>query len=151
MIVLLTILCALAVIVAIIASREDFLFTGLCSCIGAVVIGIADVICILIMVDYMFDGITAKSKISMYQEENIKIETQIGDFVRDYMEYESGTYKEFKNESSVTLVNLYPELKSDELVQNQMNIYLSNNDKIKELKEKELDAKIGRWLLYFGN
>lgn len=151
MIVLLTILCALAVIVAIIACNEDWYFTSLWSCCGAVLIGIVDVICIIIMTCYMFDGITSKSKISMYQEENTKIETQIGDLVKNYMDYESDTYKEFKNESSITLVNLYPELKSDELVQKQMNIYLSNNDKIKELKEKEIDTKIGKWLLYFGN
>lgn len=151
MIVLLTILCALAVVVAIIAYNEEWIFTGLWSCCGAVLIGIADVICIIIMTCYMFDGITSKSKILMYQEENTKIETQIGDLIKDYMNYESDTYKEFKNESSITLVNLYPELKSDELVQKQMNIYLSNNDKIKELKEKEIDTKIGKWLLYFGN
>lgn len=151
MIVLLTILCALAVIVAFIAYQNDWFGTGLWSCTGAVLIGIADVICIVMMASYMFDGITAKNKISMYQEENTKIETQIGDLVKNYMDYESDTYKEFKNESSITLVNLYPELKSDELVQKQMNVYLSNNDKIKELKEKEIDTKIGKWLLYFGN
>lgn len=151
MIVLLTILCALAVIVAFIAFQNDWFDTGFWSGIGAVLIGIADVICIIMMVSYMFDGITAQNKISMYQEENTKIETQIGDLVKNYMDYESDTYKEFKNESSITLVNLYPELKSDELVQKQMNIYLSNNDKIKELKEKEIDTKIGKWLLYFGN
>lgn len=119
--------------------------------IGAVSIGILDVIVIMCASNYMVNGIIANDKIKMYTEENTKIETQIGDLVKNYMEFESDTYKEFKNESSITLINMYPELKSDELVQKQINIYLENNNKIKELKEQNIDYKIGKWLFYFGS
>lgn len=37
-------------------------------------------------------------------------------------------------ESSITLVQLYPVLKLNELVSKQMNIYVKNNNKIKKLK-----------------
>lgn len=151
MIILLTVLCILAVIVANISYYNDYDGISFISLLGAIAIGIIDVGCILAMFTFMINGITASDKIKMYQAENKQIENQIGELVKGYMDYESETYKSFKNENSVTMINLYPELKSNELVQKQMNIYLTNNAKIKELKEIEIDTKIGKWLLYFGN
>lgn len=151
MIILLTVLCILAVIVANISYYNDHYAITFISLTGAVLIGIVEIITICSIILIMVNGITASEKIKMYQTENNKIENQIGELVKGYMDYESETYKNFKNESSITMVNLYPDLKSNELVQKQMNIYLTNNDKIKELNEKEIDTKIGKWLLYFGN
>jgi len=151
MIIVLTVLCILAVIVANISYYNDHEVINFISLLGAVLIGIVDFVCILVMAGFMINGITASDKIKMYQAENKQIENQIGELVKGYMDYESETYKSFKNENSVTMINLYPELKSNELVQKQMNIYLTNNAKIKELKEIEIDTKIGKWLLYFGN
>ena len=150
MIIVLTVLCMLAVIDAKISSENDHCVIGYISLLGAVLIGIVDFICILVVAGFMINGITASDKIKMYQAENKQIENQIGELVKGYMDYESETYKSFKNENSVTMINLYPELKSNELVQKQMNVYLTNNAKIKELKEIEIDTKIGKWLLYFG-
>ncbi len=151
MVILLTILCILAIVCAIICTCNDYDLSIIISVVGAILIGILDIIIIISASGYMIDGVVANSKIEMYEKENTKIETQIGDLVKKYMEFESDTYKEFKNESSITLVNMYPELKSDELVQKQINIYLENNNKIKELKEQNIDFKIGKWLFYFGN
>lgn len=89
-------------------------------------------------------------KITMYQEENKQIESQIDTLVKQYMEYEGNTLKEFVTNSSITLVTLYPNLKSDELVKNQINTYTANNNKIKELKESKLNYKLAKWWLYFG-
>ena len=89
-------------------------------------------------------------KIKMYTEENTKIEEQIDTVVKEYMEYEGDTFSELKGDSSITLVSLYPELKSDELVKTQIATYQENNKKIKELKEKKINAKIYKWWLYFG-
>ena len=89
-------------------------------------------------------------KISMYQEENTKIEMQISSLVDEYKEYESNTFANLTPESSVMLVAIYPELKSNELVQSQMTIYVQNNEKIKELREQEISGSILRWWLYFG-
>ena len=151
MIILLTVLCILAVIVARISNVYEHEMINFLSLLGAVTIGVTEVVIIAVIIAFMTNGITASEKIKMYQTENKKIENQIGELVKGYMDYESETYKNFKNESSITMVNLYPDLKSNELVQKQMNIYLTNNDKIKELNEKEIDTKIGKWLLYFDN
>lgn len=89
-------------------------------------------------------------KITMYTEENTKIETQIDEIVTQYMEYETGTFKELKDNSGITLVSLYPELKSDALVSAQIETYQANNDKIKCLKEQKINSSIYKWWLYFG-
>lgn len=89
-------------------------------------------------------------QIAMYTEENGKIEKQIDTVVKEYMEYEGETFSELKGDSSITLVSLYPDLKSDELVKTQIATYQENNKKIKELKETKIKAKVYKWWLYFG-
>lgn len=86
----------------------------------------------------------------MYQKENTKIENQMDVLVSQYMKFEMDTYGELKNESSITLVSLYPDLKSDELVKKQIDVYESNNKEIREMKEKKIDLKVLKWWLYFG-
>lgn len=119
-------------------------------CWGAVSLGILDVIVVLSIICIFCNGITAKPKVKMYQEENKKIEEQVDVLVKQYMEYEGKTLTEFKSESSITLISLYPELKSDTLISKQIEVYIANNNKIKELKEYDIEMKIGKWLLYFG-
>ena len=96
------------------------------------------------------NGRALDSKIAMYAEENENIETEMNALVEQYMNYESGTYGELKGESSITLVSLYPELKADTLVTKQIEVYIANNEKIKELKEKKIDLSVKKWWLYFG-
>jgi len=90
-------------------------------------------------------------KIEMYQEENDKIEAEIAIIVSQYMEYEKDTLIGVSpNEDVMVLVSLFPELKSDELVKQQISIHTSNASKIKSLKENKIDIGIEKWLLYFG-
>ena len=96
------------------------------------------------------NGRVIDSKIAMYQEENKAIETQMDVLVDKYMDYESKTLGDLKGNSSITLVSLYPELKSDELVKQQIKVYTDNNDKIKLLKEEKINISIWKWWLYFG-
>lgn len=90
-------------------------------------------------------------KIEMYQEENAKIEEDIDKIVKEYLKHEHDTFADLKaEESSIALVNLFPELKSDTLVQQQLEIYVANNEKIRGLKEEKIDLTRKKWLLYFG-
>lgn len=102
-----------------------------------------------VVIEYS-ETITIDKKIEMYTEENKNIENNMDILVNNYMNYESNTLSEFKGDSSITLISLYPDLKSNELVKTQIETYRSNNEKLKELKEKKIDARIYRWLLYFG-
>lgn len=90
-------------------------------------------------------------KINMYQAENASIENQIAECVKQYQQYETEIFTEVAPESAITLVSLYPELKSDTLVAKQIEVYVANNEKIKEFKEKKINGNVYRWWLYFGS
>ena len=89
-------------------------------------------------------------KIAMYTEENTAIEQQIAECVERYQEYEQGVFEKVSPTDAVAVVTLYPELKSDTLVQAQIETYVENNNMIKQLKEKKIDASVRKWWLYFG-
>lgn len=89
--------------------------------------------------------------IAMYEDENTKIETKIRETVRAYMEYEESTYEKLVADADLTtLVIKYPELNSNELVKAEIMTYKENNDKLKELKEQQINKSIMAWWLYFG-
>lgn len=89
-------------------------------------------------------------KIEMYEDQNAQIEERVAISVEKYMQYEEGIFTEVKPEDSITFVTLYPELKSDKLIEKQIGIYVSNNQMISELKEQRINASKYKWWLYFG-
>ena len=143
MIILLIIISIIGFIVAVAIYEDDIAsFFLVCFCVLFV---------IAIFLGFsMSNGRVMDEKITMYQEENNKIEKQLDTLVSNYMNYESNTYEKFKSESSVTLVSMYPELKSDKLVEEQISVYEENNKKIRELKEDKINLKVKKWWLYFG-
>ena len=117
--------------------------------VGTVVTIISTIVTIVLLV-CVLNRVNIDKKIAIYEEENTKIEQQIADTVKQYQEYETGIFTEVAPESSITLVALYPELKSDTLVQSQIEVYVENNKTIKELKSSAINAPVYRWWLYFG-
>lgn len=99
----------------------------------------------------------ADTKIKMYEEENNNIQNSISEIVENYKNYEQNTYSEslknidISNTNIVVLAQLYPDLKSNEMVNKQIQVYQDNNNKIKELKENKIDCQTAKWWLYFGN
>jgi len=140
------------VVLAILATKYD-LWEDCWPEILEIAMGIGFVIIVAVLIGYSTDIATENiidQKIEMYEEQNTLIESEIDAIVLEYMDFESDTYKDLKSESSITLVNLYPELKSDELVQQQIDIYMSNREKIIDLKTEKIDIAMKKWLLYFG-
>lgn len=139
----------LTIVFATLSSKTyDDIWEGLG--IGALVITGVLGVCVAFNLITVISGRTLPEKIAMYEEENKKIEEDIAIMVKEYMQYEGDTFKDVTSESAITLVNLYPELKSSELVTQQISIHTENSKKIKELKESLIEAKNGRYLLYFG-
>lgn len=127
---------------------HDF-FTLMAWIFGFVILGLIIAICYLSTA--VATESTIDSKIEMYQEENTNIEEDIDRIVREYLKHEQDTYADLKTEeSSITLITLFPELKSDTLVQQQLEIYVDNNAKIKSLKEEKIDIAKIKWVLYFS-
>lgn len=121
---------------------------GLCA-IGVLSAGVS-FIAMVALIGNVAGASRIDEKIALYEEQNTKIEQQIETVVAQYQEYETGIFTEVSPESAITLVSLYPELKADTLVQSQIDIYVENNKKIVELKEKAIIADVYKWWLYFG-
>lgn len=152
MILVILVVCILLVIAGVVYAEvngDSEVILPLCS--GGGLIGVF--VCVLIGI-WLCVGVSNLSviddKIAMYQEENQKIEMQIAETVAKYQDYESGIIKEVAPESAITLVALYPDLKADTLVQEQIKIYIKNNEEIKSLKGKDITGNVKRWWLYFG-
>ncbi len=96
-------------------------------------------------------GNTIDETIKMYDEENTKIETNIREIVENYMQFEKDTYINLKDKDAMNLIQSFPQLNSDELVKDQIELFKNNNRAIISLKEDKIDLKRKRWLLYFGH
>lgn len=121
--------------------------TMACGIVGSIISFIA-LIVLLVTVSRLK---TIDLKIDMYQAENTQIENQITECIKEYQKYETEIFTEVAPDSAITLVSLYPELKADELVKKQIEIYIANNQKIKELKEEKIMGDVYRWWTYFGS
>ena len=130
--------------------------TGVDIDIGFGISGIGMVVGFFALLGLIIVGVNVKSlsviddRIVMYEEENTRIEQQIADVVEQYQKYETDIFREVAPESAVTMVSLYPELKSDSLVQAQIEVYTENNKTIRDLKDKQIKDNVYRWWLYFG-
>lgn len=91
-----------------------------------------------------------EEKLQIYNTQNQQLERKIDTVVKSYIGHEKDAYKEFKPGDGVTLIATYPELKSNELIKEQINTYQSNNRKILKLKEKQVDYNVLKWWIYFG-
>ena len=116
--------------------------------IGGVIAGITLFAGIIVGIVYS-NSMIIDDKIALYEEENANIEQSINLLVKDYKDYESSTFEDLKMDDMTVVFSIYPELKSNELVVEQIKLHVTNNAKIKELKELKLDYKVCEWWLFF--
>lgn len=88
------------------------------------------------------------NRLEIYTQENKQIEQEISAIVSKYQSYEGEVFKECA--SPTALIQMYPELKSDTMVQKQIDLYIANNQEIKNLKISKTYLNIYKWWLYFG-
>ena len=113
-------------------------------------ISVVALIGIIINIGILINGRTFDDKIAMYEQENAAIEQSVDVLVKDYYKHESDTYSSLKPENAVLFASAYPELQSNELATKQLEIYVENNNTIKELKEDQINLSKNRFWLYFG-
>ena len=116
---------------------------------GGIVTFVA-LIVILILSSRVVQSRYIDDKVDMYEQENAVIEEQIADAVNDYIGYEQGIFEDISPDEVMTVVLLYPDLKANTVVEKQMEVYIANNQKIKELKEQYIHYQLYKWWLYFG-
>lgn len=128
---------------------DDFKEGQLLQGLGVICIAITT-IAITIITALTVNGMTINDKIALYETENAKIDSQICEIVEGYKTYEKETFENISNKSANVLVELYPDLKANELVSKQMDIYMDNKNQLVSLKEDLINQKPLRWWLYFG-
>lgn len=127
----------LIILIAIGLTINEFVDTP----VGSFLSFVFSVSLVICMMDDIAEGKVIDEKIAVYEQENEKIETAIDVLVKEYMTQEEKIMiKTANKESLITLVQLYPDLKSNDLVKKQMDIYVNNNKKIKKLKTKKLNS-----------
>lgn len=110
------------------------------------------IICLCILVtEYLGFGII-DNKIEILQQENTIIEQRVEQTVKNYQDYENDIFTDTTQDVDsdvVVLVERYPELKSNELVKQQIDLYIKNNSEIKKLKLEKLNKyKYELWLFF---
>ena len=105
---------------------------------------------IFVNIGILINGRTLDDKIAMYEQENAAIEQSVDVLVKDYYRHESDTYSSLTTENAVLFASAYPELQSNELATKQLEIYVENNNNIKELKKDQINLSKNRFWLYFG-
>lgn len=119
-------------------------------CVAGLIFVVISVIAGVIVGIGVTEASVLDERITMYTDENERIEQQVAEVVRQYQQYETNIFTEVNPENAITLVALYPDLKSDSLVQSQIELYTENNKTIRSLKDKDIRANVLRWWLYFG-
>lgn len=87
--------------------------------------------------------------IAMYEEENKQLEDKIDIVVEEYLKHEGETYD--KSIPADTLIVIYPELASNQIVSQYIEILNSNKAEIKQLKQEQINISVWKFLVYFGN
>lgn len=154
---ILLIICIAAIITMIVLFKKDYDCDDGPVCVSiatSAITGFAAIVILVFILVFMGDIATENlidQRIELYQTQNAEIESDIDILVKEYMKFESDTFESLKSESSMTLVNLYPELKSNELVKSQIELYRQNNSEILKLKEEKIELGKKKWLVYFGH
>ena len=86
-------------------------------------------------------------KIKLYTEQNKDIENKVGLVVDKYLKHEKDTYATLKPQTKITLASTYPELQSNKLVQQQIQLYNENNKKITNCKLQKIKSQFYRKLI----
>lgn len=142
--------CVIALIGYKLAQGYDLDGFGVVMLILAIIGMVISMTCGVFMIDNIVGVKVIDDKIAMYQEENTKIENDISGVIANYLEHEKDIFEDSSDGSVLELVMCYPELKSDSLIQRQIDIYVDNNSKIKSMREEKINASVYRWWLYFG-
>lgn len=129
-------------------NRDEYFFAGAIKIISIIIMLVVAIIAIIGIFE-LSSAHNIDQKIELYTQENTAIEERISGLVNGYMAYEKETYQEFSGDA-MTILTVYPELKSDTLVQEQIRLYNENYKKVLELKAQKIDISRAKWILYFG-
>lgn len=85
---------------------------------------------------YNSENSTIDNRLSVLEEQNQIVLSQVEPLVQKALEYESNTYKDFKLDAAkiIAFTQLYPDLKANAFLNKQIDVILANQKEIKQLK-----------------
>mgnify|MGYP006343689265 CR=1 FL=1 len=111
-------------------------------------VGFILLIAVLVCTYEYYETITlVDQRIQLYAEQNKDIENKVGLVVDKYLEHEKNTYATLKPKTKITLASTYPELQSNKIVQQQIQLYNKNNKKIINCKLQKINSQFYRKLI----
>ena len=125
----------------------DFEYLTFLSGIAAIVILTLLILVLKFTYNYYKTMTIADQKIQLYTEQNKDIENKVALVVDKYLKHEKDTYAELKPETKITLASTYPELQSNQLVQQQIQLYNENNKKLTNCKLQKIKSQFYRKLI----
>lgn len=131
------IIFALIIVISIICYKKNYEVAGTLLCgLGAFFFVVDLTILLSLLYSYNSIKTVAKEKIAVYEEQNEIALKQLEPLANKYMDFEKDVYKDLKPtaENILLLCQTYPELKSDIFVLTQINIILSNQREITNLR-----------------
>ena len=154
LIIIISICVALLFLACFIGDRVDEDSLVFKFCVGSVAVsGAIGIICLLmtvVSIGKVVGSSAIDEQINLYEDANVQIEEHINSAVDEYKAYENDTLEKFDGSNGTEIISVYPELKTNELIQEQMDIYYQNQTTILELKSEKIGMKPWKWWLYFG-
>lgn len=89
-------------------------------------------------------------KISLYETRNNEINTALAEMIEAYTNYETQAFADAKLDNATVVLQAYPDLQAQPLVQQQIETYVENEKEIIRLKEEKINAYSTWWWLSFG-
>ena len=85
---------------------------------------------------YSYRTETINSQLEVLESQNEIILSQIEPVIQKALDFESNTYKELKvnPKNIITISQIYPDLKDNSFIQTQLNVILTNQQQITQLK-----------------
>jgi len=149
MFIVLLVIALLIIWLGALANRHDW-FDGIGCFVSGGVIAVLTALAIVLCGTLYSNKITIDDRMALYTETNAQIEQQIGDIVNAYQEYESETFASLKLDSAIAIAQTYPALVSNAVVQQQVSLYVSNNENIRALRSEKIRYRVLAWWLFFG-
>lgn len=130
---MLYILLVIGLILIILGFTQD---DDVLSVLGVIIFTVFLFVTAIIVGVYNYDKSTIDNRLSILEEQNQVVLSQIEPLVQHALEYESNTYKDFKLDAAkvIAFTQLYPDLKANSFLNRQIDIILANQEEIKQLK-----------------
>lgn len=94
---------------------------------------------------------TSKERLEVLTQYNDEIIHDLEPMVNRYLDYEKSTYSDLKlNANTLLALSVYPEIKSNQFIMKQIDVYLKNQEAIKKIKLSIANLKSYKFWIFMN-